>query len=177
MIEITMQNYAAFSGKPTSTYAKTFACLAEAARWYSAPGGLATPVRVTVDGTVVAEGAEASLVYLESLSGDHKTSMIKVGVIIDGADALQTYREGVGQYPLSWPPAIPAGCNTAWWRFETRDGRPALVIRQSGFTRARGEGEVNGISVAVALDGCGEEAYAALEKFVGTMLPEAAENG
>jgi len=104
-------------------------------------------------------------------------STIKIGAIIDGADALQAYREGLGQYPLSWPPATPAGCNTAWWRFETGDGRPALVIRQGGFKRAHGEGEVNGISVLVALDGHGEDAYQALERFVAQMLPEVSKNG
>ena len=101
------------------------------------------------------------------------STTIKIGAIIDGADALQAYREGKGQSPLAWPKLIPAGCNTAWVRFEDAQGRPALVIRQSGFKRARGEGEVNGISVLVALDAQGEAAYQALEKFVATMLPEA----
>jgi hypothetical protein len=100
---------------------------------------------------------------------------IRVGAIIDGADALQTYREGAGMAPLAWPPEIPAGGNTAWWRFETGDGRPALVIRQGGFKRAHGEGEVNGISVLVALDAQGEEAYQALERFVAQMLPDTSE--
>lgn len=77
MIEITMQNYAAFSGNPTSTYEKTFDCLAEAAGWFAVRGGLATPVRVTVDGTVVADGSEACLGYLENLSSETKKEIKK----------------------------------------------------------------------------------------------------
>jgi hypothetical protein len=49
------------------------------------------------------------------------------------------------------------------------------VIRQGGFKRAHGEGEVNGISVLVALDAQGEEAYQALERFVAQMLPDTSE--
>lgn len=67
MIEITMQNYAAFSGKPASTYEKLFDNLDDAAGWFSVRGGLALPVRVAVGGTVVAEGEEACLVYLQGL--------------------------------------------------------------------------------------------------------------
>ncbi|NCB05192.1 MAG: hypothetical protein EOM69_06680 [Clostridia bacterium] len=70
MIEITMQNYAAFSGKATSTYEKVFDGAADAAGWFAVRGGLATPVRVTVGGSVVAEGAEACLVYLQCLSSE-----------------------------------------------------------------------------------------------------------
>ena len=68
MIEITMQNYAAFSGKATSTYEKVFDCTADAAGWFAARGGLARPVRVTVGGSVVADGTEACLGYLQVLS-------------------------------------------------------------------------------------------------------------
>jgi len=67
MIEITMQNYAAFSGKPTSTYAKIFDSEDEAAGWFSVRGGLARPVRITVGESAVAEGSEACLAYLQSL--------------------------------------------------------------------------------------------------------------
>jgi len=68
MIEITMRNYAAFSGKATSTYENVFDCTADAAEWFADSCGLARPVRVTVGGSVVAEGTEACLVYLQVLS-------------------------------------------------------------------------------------------------------------
>jgi len=96
-------------------------------------------------------------------------STMRVGVILNGSEALACYRNGVGD-AAAWPKPIPDGCNTAWERFADADGRPALLIRQSGFRRQRGEPEVNGMSVLVALDGTGESAYAALEAFVAQML-------
>jgi hypothetical protein len=101
---------------------------------------------------------------------------IKVGVIINGAEALQAWRDGTGDR-AAWPREIPEGCNTAWDRFTDAEGRPALVIRQSGFKRGRGEAEVNGISVLVALDAQGEAAYQSLETIVSQMLREDDRNG
>jgi hypothetical protein len=44
------------------------------------------------------------------------------------------------------------------------------MIRQSGFKRRRGEAEVNGMMVLVALDADGEAGFQALEKFVADFL-------
>lgn len=96
-------------------------------------------------------------------------SALKIGVIINGAEALQSWRDGVRDQ-TAWPREIPDGCNTAWERFADADGRPALVIRQRGFKRGHGEGEVNGLSVMIALDATGEAAYASLEAFAAQML-------
>lgn len=99
-------------------------------------------------------------------------NLIRIGTIINSTEALDMYRDAVGD-PLAWPPPIPDGCNTFWSRFTTADGRPAIIIQQRGFKRRRGEGEVNGFSVVIALDMDGEAAFRALDEFVAAMLPPA----
>lgn len=51
-------------------------------------------------------------------------------------------------------PAIPPGCNTSLFYFETKDGLQALAINQKGFQRGLedNEQEVNGCSIFVCLD-------------------------
>lgn len=86
---------------------------------------------------------------------------VKLGVILDSANAEQAWREATGE-PL---PEIPAGCNTYTREF-TADGHPALLAIQRGFAEDDPRGECNGPMVVVAEDGDAEDGIAAIREFV-----------
>lgn len=86
---------------------------------------------------------------------------VKLGIILDSANAETAWREATGG-PL---PKIPDGCNTYTREFKC-EGHPALLAIQSGFSNADGH-ENNGPMIVVAEDEeCEADGWAAIREFI-----------
>lgn len=94
---------------------------------------------------------------------------MKFGISTNHEESLAAYRAAGFSFPT-----IPKGKNTVWYHFTTAEGRPAVIVNQSGFAQMAGDDEnpVNGCSLVVVLDEVDPKtARPALERWLDENLP------